>query len=47
MKQASQEIVDAYIKALTKALISVTYRRSRGMDINAACGQLANKIDSK
>ena len=47
MKQASQEIVDAYIKALTKARISVTYRRSRGMDINAACGQLANKIDSK
>lgn len=47
MKQACQEVVDAYIKALTKARISVTYRRSRGVDIDAACGQLANKIDSK
>ena len=47
MKQAGQEVVDAYIKALTKARISVTYRRSRGVDIDAACGQLANKIDSK
>ncbi len=47
MKQASQEVVDAYIKALNKARISMTYRRSRGVDIDAACGQLANKIDSK
>jgi len=47
MKQAHQTIIDAYIAALTKARISVTYRRSRGLDIDAACGQLANKIDSK
>lgn len=47
MKQAHQTIIDAYIAALTKARISVTYRRSRGVDIDAACGQLANKIDSK
>jgi 23S rRNA (adenine2503-C2)-methyltransferase len=47
MKQAHQTVIDAYIAALTKARISVTYRRSRGVDIDAACGQLANKIDSK
>ena len=47
MKQAHQTIIDAYIAALTQARISVTYRRSRGVDIDAACGQLANKIDSK
>ncbi len=44
MKQASNDVVDAYITALTKARIKVTYRRSRGEDIAAACGQLANKI---
>jgi len=44
MKQASNDVVDAYITALTRARIKVTYRRSRGEDIAAACGQLANKI---
>ena len=47
MKQGNQTVIDAYIAALTKARISVTYRRSRGVDIDAACGQLANKIDVK
>ena len=47
MKQANQTVIDAYISVLTKSRISVTYRRSRGLDIDAACGQLANKIDVK
>ncbi|MDA8947878.1 23S rRNA (adenine(2503)-C(2))-methyltransferase RlmN [Flavobacteriaceae bacterium] len=43
MKQAPLQIIDAYIKILTANRIQVTYRRSRGEDIDAACGQLANK----
>lgn len=43
MKQAQTKTVDAYIKTLTDSRIQVTYRRSRGEDIDAACGQLANK----
>ena len=36
-------IRDSYINALTKVNIPVTVRSSRGKDIDAACGQLANK----
>ena len=46
MKEAPVEIIDAYLRALTQARIKVTYRRSRGEDISAACGQLANKLNS-
>jgi len=42
-KQASNETIDAYIQALDKLDIVVKVRRSRGKDIDAACGQLANK----
>ncbi|MDX1461681.1 MAG: 23S rRNA (adenine(2503)-C(2))-methyltransferase RlmN [Marinirhabdus sp.] len=42
-QQADNEALDAYIAALEKARIPVTVRRSRGKDIDAACGQLANK----
>lgn len=42
-KQASNEAVDNYINALETRGIPVTVRRSRGKDIDAACGQLANK----
>lgn len=42
-QQASDESVNAYISALTNAGIVVKVRRSRGKDIDAACGQLANK----
>jgi 23S rRNA (adenine2503-C2)-methyltransferase len=34
---------NAYIKALEASGIVVKVRRSRGKDIDAACGQLANK----
>lgn len=42
-KQASSAAIDAYIHELERARIPVTVRRSRGKDIDAACGQLANK----
>lgn len=42
-KQADNEAVERYITALENKRIPVTVRRSRGKDIDAACGQLANK----
>lgn len=42
-QQASDSAIDHYIQALEKADIVVKVRRSRGKDIDAACGQLANK----
>jgi 23S rRNA (adenine2503-C2)-methyltransferase len=42
-QQASEETVNTYIKALEAGGIVVKVRRSRGKDIDAACGQLANK----
>ena len=42
-KQASPHVTNEYINALEKNRIPVTVRRSRGKDIDAACGQLANK----
>ena len=41
--QARPEAISAYKAALENNRISVTVRRSRGKDIDAACGQLANK----
>ena len=42
-QQASEQATQDYIDALEKAKITVVVRRSRGKDIDAACGQLANK----
>ena len=42
-QQASNTAVDSYIKALEGRGFVVNVRRSRGKDIDAACGQLANK----
>ncbi len=42
-QQADEEAVLAYVKALEAAGIVATIRKSRGKDIDAACGQLANK----
>lgn len=42
-QQADQEAIDAYIRALERNDIVAKVRRSRGKDIDAACGQLANK----
>ncbi|GHC48677.1 23S rRNA (adenine(2503)-C(2))-methyltransferase RlmN [Ulvibacter litoralis] len=42
-QQAKSTAIDAYINTLERYRIPVTVRRSRGKDIDAACGQLANK----
>ncbi len=42
-QQASKMVIEDYIEALEHDRIPVTVRRSRGKDIDAACGQLANK----
>ena len=42
-ESANQNIINLYKDILEKNRITVTVRRSRGKDIDAACGQLANK----
>ncbi len=42
-QQASKEATAMYVKTLEANRIVVNVRRSRGKDIDAACGQLANK----
>lgn len=41
--QAPEEAIQRYVNTLERNNITVTIRRSRGKDIDAACGQLANK----
>lgn len=42
-QQAKNAAIEMYVGTLEKNGITVTVRRSRGKDIDAACGQLANK----
>ena len=42
-QQASNGAIDMYVNTLERNGIVVTVRRSRGKDIDAACGQLVNK----
>ncbi|KPM32388.1 Putative dual-specificity RNA methyltransferase RlmN [Croceitalea dokdonensis DOKDO 023] len=42
-QQADSDAIDLYKNVLESNGITVTVRRSRGKDIDAACGQLANK----
>jgi 23S rRNA (adenine2503-C2)-methyltransferase len=42
-QQASDEALDMYMDLLEKNGITTRIRKSRGKDIDAACGQLANK----
>jgi 23S rRNA (adenine2503-C2)-methyltransferase len=42
-QQASDDAINLYIRELEKNKIVAKVRRSRGKDIDAACGQLANK----
>ena len=42
-QQASSKVINNYISHLEMNDIKVNVRRSRGKDIDAACGQLANK----
>ena len=41
--QAPKHVLENYIQLLESNKIKATIRRSRGQDIDAACGQLANK----
>ena len=43
-QQASSEKVDRFVQFLESKNLIVNLRRSRGKDIDAACGQLANKL---
>lgn len=42
-EKPSEERVEAFMKHLEKNRVNARLRRSRGKDIDAACGQLANK----
>lgn len=42
-RRSSNENFDAFVKFLKSRNMVVNVRRSRGMDIDAACGQLAGK----
>jgi 23S rRNA (adenine2503-C2)-methyltransferase len=42
-QQADEQVINNYIIALEQNNITVKVRKSRGKDIDAACGQLANK----
>ena len=42
-QQANDKAITMYVDTLERRGITVTVRRSRGKDIDAACGQLANK----
>lgn len=42
-EKAEEDRIDQFARYLTNQNIMVTVRRSRGKDIDAACGQLANK----
>jgi len=43
-QQANPKVIDNYVRVLERNNITVNIRRSRGKDIDAACGQLANKV---
>jgi 23S rRNA (adenine2503-C2)-methyltransferase len=43
LEKSEDEKIDAFARFLNRNGVAVTVRRSRGKDIDAACGQLANK----
>ena len=45
-EQADEAAISYYQRELERNQITVNVRRSRGKDIDAACGQLANKEES-
>ncbi|HEY8387181.1 MAG TPA: 23S rRNA (adenine(2503)-C(2))-methyltransferase RlmN, partial [Parasegetibacter sp.] len=42
-RKPDEEVTDAFMSYLEKHRVNTRLRRSRGRDIDAACGQLANK----
>jgi 23S rRNA (adenine2503-C2)-methyltransferase len=45
-QQADDQVLEQYIEALRQIGVIAKVRRSRGKDIDAACGQLANKTET-
>ena len=43
-EKPEEEKVERFMNHLSKARVNAHLRRSRGKDIDAACGQLANKV---
>jgi 23S rRNA (adenine2503-C2)-methyltransferase len=43
-EKSRSEVIDAFCKRLSDRGVIVNVRRSRGKDIDAACGQLANRV---
>ncbi len=43
-EKSEEDRIDQFAKFLSRKGITITVRRSRGKDIDAACGQLANKV---
>jgi 23S rRNA (adenine2503-C2)-methyltransferase len=41
-ERTSEAQLDRFVQVLVQEGVTVTVRRSRGQDIDAACGQLAN-----
>ena len=46
-KRANKNRLNKFVKKLVDLNVNVTVRKSRGEDIDAACGQLANKLEWK
>jgi len=46
-ERTSKNRLDRFIQRLTQKGVQVSVRKSRGDDIDAACGQLANKVSKK
>jgi 23S rRNA (adenine2503-C2)-methyltransferase len=44
-KPTGKSRLESFAEGLSKKSIIVNIRRSRGKDIDAACGQLANKLE--
>ena len=42
-QKPDEETVNTFMKHLDKSKVNARLRKSRGKDIDAACGQLANK----
>ncbi len=46
-RKPDDDKVEAFMNHLSKNRVNARLRRSRGKDIDAACGQLANKKENK
>jgi 23S rRNA (adenine2503-C2)-methyltransferase len=47
LKRSGKEAVQAFAKVLQEGAIVTTVRKTRGDDIDAACGQLAGEVQDR